>query len=56
MSIKQTLSAIRALGLTATYDYELREFCITLKGNCASAYFTDDRDDALATARHMAGN
>ena len=56
MSIKATLAAIRALGLCAQYSAEWHEFRVSYQGNPASTYYTDDREDALATARHMAGN
>lgn len=52
MNQKQTLSAIRALGLTAART-AAGEYRITPGGE-ASAYYTTDADDALATARAFA--
>lgn len=53
MNIGETRKAIRALGLTATYrDGEWRvNFA---NGREATAYYTTDNADALATARLMA--
>jgi len=55
VSIKATLAAIRALGVCAWYDSEMHEFCVSYS-DPENGYFTNDRTDALATARHMAGN
>jgi hypothetical protein len=54
MTVKQTLDAIHALGLTATHtDGEYR---VAYRGKRAEslAYFSEDADDALATATVMA--
>ena len=58
-NIKATLQAIRALGCTASYRNEGKEYRVNLpspKGTEATAYYTNDADDAIATARHMAEN
>lgn len=72
MTRKQTLDAIRALGLVASYDGDSEEYRVAysygfLAGGRTeqqrqkdwqerSAYYTDDKDDALGTAKHMAAN
>ena len=54
-TIKETLKRIRALGLTAAFDSALQEFRIDYRNaEQDTAYFTDDREDAMATALHMA--
>jgi len=35
------------------YDPRHGEYVARLNGNSATDYFTDDRDDAIGTARHM---
>lgn len=61
MTDKQLYTAVRNLGLTISKTC-CSEFRINLKGGTeASAYYTDDKDDALATAvdmhaRHVARN
>lgn len=53
MTQKATIKAIRALGLTCTRT-AYGEYRINLrKGTEATAYYTDDADDALATARYL---
>lgn len=55
MTLKQTLKAIRSVGLSVSYDSATGEFRVTLPGSKAGeGYFTDDRADALATALDMA--
>lgn len=55
MTDKQTLSYIRALGLsvrkTPEGEYRINTRC----AGEGTAYYTDDRDDAIDTARQMAG-
>lgn len=56
MNDKQLAAAVRAMGLT--YGKRDGEYRIAhpSKGKYnGGAYYTTDRDDALATARHMAG-
>lgn len=55
MTIKQTLTAIRATGATARWISETREYRVTLPNlprdrQEAVAYYTDDSADAVATA------
>lgn len=59
MNVKQTQAAIRALGLSAVrIDGEWRINFPALPGAShdreATAYYTEDNDDALGTARYMA--
>lgn len=70
MTQKQTLAAIRALGLVARFDPETREYRVAHPLSVwanqgfpaweqrtrqeAESYYTNDADDALATARRMA--
>lgn len=69
MTRKETLAAIRELGLAASYDAASREYRVapsfTLAGGRGfqaqqreeqerAAYYTDDKADALDTARAMA--
>ena len=57
MSIKATLAAVRALGLTAGYKAEYREYRVNYKGGKeATAHYTCDDYDAIGTARVMAAN
>lgn len=54
MTIKQTLKAINALpNMRAIYKSEYKEFQVILVGRPEADYYTEDRDDALATARDM---
>lgn len=54
-TIKQTLRTIRINGCTAGYRSDLREFRVNVRGgNERSAYYTNDRDDAIKTAKVMA--
>jgi hypothetical protein len=54
---KDLFAAVRELGLSirsTVIGYQRSEYRICLKGGTeASAYYTEDRDDALATARSM---
>ena len=58
-TIRQTLAAIRALGLIASWDCYVREFRITTSTGTraereARAYYTPHIDDAIRTAEWMA--
>ena len=58
MTIKQTLDTIRAMGLSARYNSEYKEYRITVKGlkpamSEACAYYTNDSNDAIGTAQCM---
>ncbi len=56
MTIKQTIQAIKNLpNMTATYNSEYQEYRIRIIGKPEADYFTQDADDALRTARCMAG-
>lgn len=55
LSIRELKAAIRALGLTCRFLSTTGEFRINYTGGKeATAYYTEDRDDALATAQQMA--
>jgi hypothetical protein len=56
--VKNTLDAIRAAGARAGYNSNTREFRVTPKGVTRPraeelAYYTDDAEDAISTARTM---
>lgn len=59
---RDVIAAVRALGLVAVYDRDMAEWRIDYRrgdtryvaGDEGSAYFTNDRDDAVLTARTMA--
>lgn len=52
MTVKETMKAIRALG--ATVSRNGREWRVNVpNGNEATAYYTDDPEDALITAGDM---
>lgn len=57
MTVKQTIKAIRALGLTCTRtthgEYRIN-LLMSNGGTEDTAYYTDDADDALGTAQFMA--
>ena len=54
MTIKQTLQVIKTLpNMTASYSSEYREFRVRFIGRPDADYFTDDRGDALETAKRM---
>ena len=56
MTIKQFCKSVREAnpGITITWQSEVGEFRINLtNGSEATAYYTDDRDDAAATAKAM---
>lgn len=55
MTINQTLKAIKALGLTARYNPEYQEYRINIpNGKEATAYYTNDSEDAIKTAESSA--
>jgi hypothetical protein len=60
MTIAQTIQAIKAIDpiLTARYISETREYRVSIRGvsqqaNENIAYYTEDSDDAIATAKAM---
>jgi hypothetical protein len=54
MTLHETLKAIRVLGMRARYNSELKEYRIAFPDNSeASAYYTDNSDDAWQTANIM---
>lgn len=60
MTIKDTLKACRALGISATWFAATNEFMLDYRrgdpryaSGRLRAYFTSDRDDAVATAELM---
>lgn len=55
-SIRLVLRYIsRNLGMSATYSHEWHEYRVNLpNGTEATAYYTEDASDAIATARAMA--
>jgi len=53
MTQKQLFAQVRALGLLITKN-EDSEYCIRIPGQPRADYFTEDREDALHTARLMA--
>lgn len=60
MSFKQTLAQLRAMGLKASYNMDLREYRITLPDLTWEreediAYYTNDSEDALHTGAAMKG-
>ncbi|MBS0641662.1 MAG: hypothetical protein JSS43_17505 [Proteobacteria bacterium] len=54
MTQQQLFDAVRALGLVCRRT-DWGDYRVAYPGDEASAYYTDDREDALFTARHMAG-
>jgi len=55
-TVKQTIDAVRALGLTCTRT-SFGEYRINFpapRGDEATAYYTEDADDAIGTAMSMA--
>lgn len=63
MTIKQTIVAVHALGLTCSWSAEWKEFRIDYKRDdprylgaptFGSDYHADNREDAIGTARAMA--
>jgi len=57
---KELFAAVRALGLAIRKNVDAGEYRIAPKGMSeerteALAYYTNDRDDALGTAKQMAG-
>lgn len=59
MTIRQTLHAIRSMGLSARWNCETREYRVALKALDSgktieeSAYYTPDGEDAIGTAKAM---
>lgn len=59
MTIQQTIQAIRAMGLSCNWNAEYQEFRVNYakrfdsRWTKDSAYFTNDKDDAIATAKVM---
>lgn len=54
-TIKQTLRTIRLNGCTANWRPQYGEFRVNVKGGTeATAYYTNDRQDAIATGKAMA--
>lgn len=54
MTLRQAIDAVRACGLQLKWDRDLGEYTVRIPGRPAADYFTDDREDAVATARAMA--
>ena len=56
MTVKQTISAVRALGCSCIRTWH-NEFRVNLPeargGSEATAYYTEDAEDAIDTARAM---
>lgn len=53
--IEDTRKAVQALGLTCSWDSYAREFRINYQGGVeATAYYTNDHEDAVGTAQAMA--
>lgn len=52
MTVKATLAQIRELGVKVTRNSELAEYRLRFG---TSEYFTEDEEDAVATARRMVG-
>jgi hypothetical protein len=58
---KELFAAVRALGLVCTFDADAREYRVTFRADAVpsrvkrenAAYYTNDREDALATAKTM---
>ena len=58
MTIKKTLTKLKALGCKARWSSEWQEYRVTLpnlppKREEAIAYYTADPEDAVATGAHM---
>ena len=51
---RQTLAQIRAMNLTVGCEYRIAPKGVSKAAAEAAAYYTNDLDDALSTARHMA--
>lgn len=55
MTLRAAQAAVRALGMVLTSHPELGEYRLNFKGGTeATAYYTNDLDDAIATAEDMA--
>ena len=60
MSIKRTLTQLKAMGCKASYSRDWNEYRVTLpdlepKREEAIAYYTSDAEDALHTGAYMKG-
>jgi len=60
MTQREAKQAVQALGLVLRYSVEYAEYRVDYRPDdtrrsADSAYFTTDRQDAVDTARHMAG-
>lgn len=55
MNKKQFCKAVAAAnpGMVCQWKPDTSEYRVAFRGNEASAYYTNDQDDAAATARHM---
>ena len=51
-TVRDAIAVIKMWGIAVKYDRDNNEFRITTGGE-AAAYYTDDADDAVATARMM---
>lgn len=59
MNRNETIAAVKALGLKCAYlrqtgEYRVAHAGLTRDREEAGAYYTDDKEDALGTARLMA--
>ena len=54
MTLKDLRAKAKAIGMTIRWNPDYREYRVNFpEGNEATAYYTGDRDDALATAERM---
>jgi hypothetical protein len=57
MTVKTAIATLRTLGMVLTRDPDAREYRVNFKGGQeATAYYTGDLEDAIATAQHMAAH
>jgi hypothetical protein len=57
MTLAEMKQQIRAVGMTVRQAYSTDEYRINFPyGDEATAYYTNDRTDAVLTAQHMASN
>jgi hypothetical protein len=55
MTLKDLTKAAQAIGMTIRWNADYREYRVNFRsGDEATACYTNDRDDALATAQAMA--
>jgi len=54
MTLKEAKKIVKDLGLRLDYDSALREYTVYTPYHARDAYYTDDRQDAVDTARAMA--